>query len=163
MQGARTWVSRSRVTCTASEPTRPPFGPNRYSCPRKGIAVVDNGLATGRQSHEIYLVQNGQRRWIPDLWTMQQLNLSPADLQIVDDDELTSLPQGDAIAATVPPPSLDGVAYVESDSGVFKVVNGRLQPMSRDEAALVAAQHDDTQALVRSVVYLPMSVLRGLI
>ena len=54
--------------------------------------------------------------------------------------------------------------YVESENRVYEVRNGRLRPRTRDEARLVPAKQDfDRKALAKTVAYLPMSVLRGLI
>lgn len=71
------------------------------------MANLEEGtLVTGRASHEIFVIRDGKRRWVPDAWAMNTEGLSPADLAIADDAELGEIPVGDELKSAIPPATL---------------------------------------------------------
>ena len=62
--------------------------------PTEGEFTMPNDkprLVTSRAGHQMFVIKDGCRRWVPDLWTMRDLGISPADLEVIDDEELASL------------------------------------------------------------------------
>ncbi|WP_345515255.1 hypothetical protein [Phytohabitans houttuyneae] len=102
-------------------------------------------------------MENGKRRWVPDAWTMQERGLSPSSLLIVDNDEMEGIPLGPSLPSTLPPPSLQEGAIVESESGVFQMEGGRLQRVL-DPRELALSHGFDRE----SVAFLPDAIIRGL-
>jgi hypothetical protein len=88
--------------------------------------LADGALVTGRASHEIFVVRDGKRWWVPDAWILHAENLSPADLRILDDQELGDIPLGDVVDSAMPTPPLDDGDLVETDDYVFEVKGGKL-------------------------------------
>ena len=121
------------------------------------MAQQDGALITGRSSHEVYVIENGKRRWVPDAWTMQTKGLSPASLVMVDDAELDAIPLGDPLPSEVPPPKLENGAIVESESGVYRMDDGQLKKVL-DPRRLMLIDGFKPE----SVTYLPDSLIRGL-
>jgi len=122
------------------------------------MAGTGQRLLTGRNSHEIYLVEGESRRWVPDLWTMQSLGVSPSDLQVVEDDELANYKDGGQVRSTVPGPILEEGAFVESENAVYVMRGKRLRPI-RNPRGLISQKDFDPE----KVIYLPASLIRGLI
>src|SRR4051794_23699526 len=112
---------RDRTWPDASMPPRRTGRPvgGRHS-PEKGSPVAngDGSLVTGRSGHHVYLIKNGRKRWVPDLWTMQTHGLSPERLQILSDEELGELPEDAPVNPSVPAPQLEEGLYVETETGV---------------------------------------------
>jgi hypothetical protein len=125
------------------------------------MALNDGALVTGRESHEIYLIEDGKRRWVPDLWTMQELGQTPADLQVVNDDDIEEVERGDSFESTVPTPTIEDGTIVESDLGVFRAVKGKLQLVANP--SLLAAEEGWNADNQPDVTYLPGALIRPLI
>lgn len=120
-------------------------------------AQADRSLVTGRTTHEIYVVEGGTRRWVPDLWTMNDLGLSPADLQILDDEALNWIPEDAPYESTVPAPRLEDGQVVEAENKVYRVSDGLLELI---DTPRVLATEDGFRE--DKVVYLPGSLIRAL-
>src|SRR5262245_52968715 len=119
------------------------------------MAVNDGDLVTGQSGHEVYLIEEGKRRWVPDTWTMKVKDLRPSDLKIVPDDELLQIPKGDAIESEVPPFPIVHGKYYETSSGVFLAKDGKLAKIL-DPSSLGLTDGFDS----RKVTYLPDSLVR---
>ncbi|MGO4856246.1 hypothetical protein [Arthrobacter sp. 2MCAF14] len=117
----------------------------------------NRSLVTGRTSHQIYVLEDGKRRWIPDLWTMHAIGLSPADLVILDDDELEASELSDAIPSEVPTPELPEGGIIESENDVFIVQDGRLVIVDNPQTLLTGNGFDPSK-----VTWLPESVIRSM-
>jgi hypothetical protein len=119
------------------------------------MPVEDGDLITGRSSHEIYLVEDGRRRWVPDSWTLNALGRDPSELRVISDADLLAIPKGDAIESEVPPaPIVDG-EYYETESGVFVAKGGKLVRVLDPSRLKFVNGFDSTK-----VTYLPDSVVR---
>jgi hypothetical protein len=119
-------------------------------------SVSDGDLITDRSSHEIYVVEDGKRRWLPDAWTMHAMGLSPDQLKVLDDDALDDLPLGDPHPSQIPAPKLNEGTVVETANGVFEVINQRFIPVI-DPFELTLREGFDA----KSVVFLPPSIIRS--
>jgi hypothetical protein len=122
------------------------------------VEEAEQSVVTGRTTHEIYVVEGGRRRWVPDLWTMNDLGLSPSDLQILDDEALYWIPEDAPYPSTVPSPRLQDGEVVESENKVYKVVDGRLDLI--DSPRVLSTEEDFRDD---KVVYLPASLIRALL
>lgn len=129
-------------------------------CSRKVAAMVENSkkLVTGRTSHEIYVVDNGKKRWVPDLWTMRDAGLSPGELSVIEDGELESYEEGEPLPSTVPHPPIREGAYVESENMVYLMTGEGLQPIKNPRLLLSKSDFDPSR-----VISIPESVIRGLV
>src|SRR5687767_1343166 len=114
----------------------------------------DGALVTGRLSHEVFVIRDGKRHWIPDSWTMSTEELSPADLQVIDDDVLKAVPLGDDVPSSVPPPTLPPGTIIETENGCFRSEFDGLHRLF-DPRELVQDEAFD----VASVTYLPASLV----
>jgi hypothetical protein len=119
--------------------------------------LLNGTLITDRSSHEVYVVEDGKRRWVPDAWTMQERGLSPSSLLIVNNDELEGIALGSPLPSTLPPPSLQEGTVIESESGVYRMEGGRLQRVL-DPRELASSQGFDRDG----VAFLPDAMIRGL-
>lgn len=115
----------------------------------------DRTLVTGHVSHEIYVREGNTKRWVPDLWTMQAEGLSPADLEVLSDDDLEALENEDPIPSQVPTPRLTDGQYVESEVGVYRFEGTELVRILNPRAINIS--EEDRAA----AIFLPESVLRG--
>ena len=118
--------------------------------------LEDGALVTGRASHEIFVIRDGKRRWMPDAWTMNTEGFSPADLAIADDEELGEIPVGEALESTIPPPPLDDGGLIETEDGVFEVKNGQLHKVLDPRELVVGGKPPE------DVTFLPASLCRRL-
>jgi hypothetical protein len=117
-------------------------------------------LVTGRQSHEIYVVEGNTKRYVPDLWTMQAEGLSPANLEVLDEEALHDLPSGTALRSQVPAPQLEDRMLVETENGLYVVRDGSLQRVGDISELLAQDGFDPNRA---QVTYLPLALLRTLL
>ncbi|MGW6930755.1 hypothetical protein ACWGE0_11875 [Lentzea sp. NPDC054927] len=121
-------------------------------------------LVTGDTSHQIYVVEDGERRWVPDLWTMHDHGLSPAELETISDDVLDAIPEGAELASTVPVPTFPEGKVVESENGAWEMRNGKLEPVYEPSSFAVSrglVRDPETGVARTTAVYLPMSLLRA--
>ncbi|MFB7797261.1 hypothetical protein [Isoptericola sp. NPDC056134] len=116
----------------------------------------DGTLVTGRSSHEVYVIQGGKRRWVPDSWTMANEGLSPADLVILEDEDLGEIAGDRPLESAVPLPNLEGCSVVETEDGVFEVKDGKLLKVLDPRALIVNFRPPE------GVTFLPASLCRGL-
>lgn len=121
----------------------------------------DGALVTGRESHQVYLVENGKKRWVPDLWTMQTAGLSPEDLEVVADNEIADMELGDPVPSSVPAPGLEDGSLVETESGVYRVIDGSLRYVVSPQ--LLAAREGWGAENRPNVLHLPDSLVRSLV
>ncbi|SNS00358.1 hypothetical protein [Blastococcus mobilis] len=115
----------------------------------------DRALVTGHLSHQIYVQEGNTKRWVPDLWTMQAEGLSPADLQVLSEDELEALEEKDPIPSQVPPPRLSNGQYIETEVGVYKFEGGELVRILDPRSSNIS---EEARA---AAIFLPESVVRG--
>lgn len=121
------------------------------------MKYTDGTLITNHSDHEIYLVQEGRLRWVPDAWTMQSAGVSTADLVVTTDEELEELEMGEPLPSDVPAPSLTEGQIVETESGVWRMENQHLTRVL-DPMELAVQEGFDP----KSVAFLPDSIVRGL-
>jgi hypothetical protein len=118
--------------------------------------LEEGALVTGRASHEIFVIRDGKRRWVPDAWTMNAEGLSPADLVIADDAELGEIPVGDVLKVAIPAPRLDDGDLIETENGVFEAKNGQLHKILDPRELVVEGKPPE------HVTFLPASLCRRL-
>jgi hypothetical protein len=121
-------------------------------------------LVTGNTSHQIYLIEDGERRWVPDLWTMYDHGLSPAELEIISDDVLVAIPEGAELAPTVPVLTIAEGTVVQSENGAWEMRNGKLAPVHEPGSFAVSrglVRDPDIGVARTTAVYLPMSLVRA--
>lgn len=121
------------------------------------MELADGTLVTDHSNHQIFFVEQGKLRWVPDAWTMNAAGLSPADLVIAGDDELAEVEVGDPLATAIPSPALTDGSIVETESGVWRLESGQLMRIL-DPRELVTQKDFDP----KSVNFLPDSLVRGL-
>jgi hypothetical protein len=117
----------------------------------------DGTLITGHSGHEIYIIDNGQRRWVPDAWTMQDLKLTPRNIKIVSDEVLDAIPETHPIESTLPAPRIPAGTLVETERAVFEVEETGLRYVN-DPRLLTGVDRPD-----RSSVFLPEALVRPLL
>ena len=122
------------------------------------MTYPDGTLITGALSHEIFVIESGKRRWVPDSWTMCEKGLSPSNLQIVRDDELEKIEEAGPLPSAMPSPQLTEGTVVESEHGVYRMHDGQLEPVL--EPRSLASEGD---ARLEEVVFLPESLIRQLL
>lgn len=117
----------------------------------------DGTLITDHSNHEIFLVQDGRLRWVPDSWTMHSAGLNPADLVVTTDEELNAFEVGEPLASAIPTPSFPQGQIVETESGVWKMEGQSLVRILDPRELVVQADFEP-----EGVVFLPDSIARGL-
>lgn len=58
---------------------------------------TDGTLVKAADAEAVYLIENGQRRWIPDQATFMALGFAPEAVQTVDQGTLDSFPEGEPL------------------------------------------------------------------
>jgi hypothetical protein len=77
---------------------------------------------------EIYLLENGSRRWIPDALTFDSLGLDWNSVAVIDDEELDSIPVGDLVPTVIPAQQYpDGSFLTDDGETVYVTKGGKLQ------------------------------------
>lgn len=100
-------------------------------------AVFANGtLIRGSDRPEVYLLEKGSRRWIPDPQTFNALGLNWSNIQVVASEDLSSYPDGDKITDTRKFP--DGLLYRADNSPKVYVIDGGRRRWIPDPATFVA-------------------------
>ena len=87
-------------------------------------AVFNDGdLVIGNSGPEVYYVQRGKRRWVPDLVTLVALNpQGTAAVQLIEQDELQAMPPGNPM-----PPMANGSLLVVTDGTYYHAWDGILR------------------------------------
>src|SRR5262245_24475038 len=120
----------------------------------KGDAMEapQNGLVTSRRSHQIYALEGGRRRWVPDLWTMREVGSTPAKLPDLEEASSRDMTDAEALPSSVPTPSLESLRCVESENATFEVRGGRLHQITEEEAQVIPpAAGFDKEGFLRQV------------
>jgi hypothetical protein len=79
-------IENKAVIDTASPPTPPETSLDLMN--RIGKLVKGSG-------NKYYVLENGKLRWIPDMETLYASGLDPSTVTVLDDQQLTSIPEGD--------------------------------------------------------------------
>jgi len=87
---------------------------------------------------------------------MREAGLSPAQLTVVDDEELEVIPLGDDLPSTMPKPDLNDGDVVESESGVWRLQDSKLQRVLDPVTLSFNPDFDASK-----VTFLPDSLLRA--
>jgi hypothetical protein len=73
---------------------------------------------------EIYLLEDGTRRWIPDALTFNELGLDWNDIDVVDDEELASIELADPVRTAIPPRTYPDGSFLTDDGETVYVTHG---------------------------------------
>ncbi len=63
---------------------------------------IPDGTLIKATGDEVDLVQNGQRRWIPDMATFNAMGFQWSDVQTISDTQFAAIPQGQPLTVRVP-------------------------------------------------------------
>jgi hypothetical protein len=91
--------------------------------------AFQSGMLVRGSDPAIYLVENGERRWIPDLVTLQSNGFDPKSILRVEDEELERIPQGAALPSTMP--------VLERPDGALLTATGDVYIMEAGQRRLV--------------------------
>ncbi len=108
----------------------------------------DGALVQAQNEPEIFIMDNGMRRWIPDIETFNMMSLNTGMIQFVSKADILAIPIGEPIPSKFVPKTVvvERAVYRQAggDGTVFIVLNKTLRPIPNNET-LFAMGYDLNQ------------------
>lgn len=118
--------------------------------------MAERRVVRAPMTDALFLLENQERRWIPDALTMQHLGVGWDAIEDIDAEELARYEDGGTVPTVIPPRHVDDGSIVVVGDETFLMEQGALRPVKSEAAAVGLAQPD------RPVSFLSVEEARSL-